>query len=238
MKVYSQGDQAIVVSIEKDVSQKLTEDLIALRSYLIDKAYPFITEIVPTESDLMICYDVRDMIKHHNIQSPFLYMKALIDSVQLEIKHNDEAQQPLEVPIVYGDEFGPDLPELLKYLKLKLSDFIQLHTGEQYFVSMMGYSPGFPYLTGMHKKLHVNHTSKQKKFIPAGSVIIEGKKCGIVTTDTYNDWLVIGYTPLQLFFPDREDFTLLKLGDNVKFVAKEKNEIELGDFKYVDHNRK
>ncbi|BBD90722.1 carboxyltransferase domain-containing protein [Staphylococcus caprae] len=238
MKVYSQGDQAIVVSIEKDVSQKLTEDLIALRSYLIDKAYPFITEIVPTESDLMICYDARDMIKHHNIQSPFLYMKALIDSVQLEIKHNDEAQQPLEVPIVYGDEFGPDLPELLKYLKLKLSDFIQLHTGEQYFVSMMGYSPGFPYLTGMHKKLHVNHTSKQKKFIPAGSVIIEGKKCGIVTTDTYNDWLVIGYTPLQLFFPDREDFTLLKLGDNVKFVAKEKNEIELGDFKYVDHNRK
>lgn len=238
MKVYSQGDQAIVVSIEKDVSQKLTEDLIALRSYLIDKAYPFITEIVPTESDLMICYDARDMIKHHNLQSPFLYMKALIDSVQLEIKHNDEAQQPLEVPIVYGDEFGPDLPELLKYLKLKLSDFIQLHTGEQYFVSMMGYSPGFPYLTGMHKKLHVNHTSKQKKFIPAGSVIIEGKKCGIVTTDTYNDWLVIGYTPLQLFLPDREDFTLLKLGDNVKFVAKEKNEIELGDFKYVDHNRK
>ena len=32
-------------------------------------------------------------------------MKVLIDSVQLEIKHNDEAQQPLEVPIVYGDEF-------------------------------------------------------------------------------------------------------------------------------------
>ena len=51
----------------------------------------------------------------------------------------------------YGDEFGPDLPELLKHLKLKLSDFIQLHTGANYFVSMMGYSPGFPYLTGMHK---------------------------------------------------------------------------------------
>ena len=84
MKIYSQGDQAIVVSIEKDVSQNLTEDLLALRSYLIDKAYPFITEIVPTESDLMICYDARDMIKHHNIQSPFLYMKALIDSIQME----------------------------------------------------------------------------------------------------------------------------------------------------------
>ena len=65
----------------------------------------------------------------------------------------------------------------------------------------------------------------------SGSVIIEGKKCGIVTTDTYNDWLIIGYTPLQLFFPEQNDFTLLKLGDSVTFSAKEQNEIELGDFK-------
>lgn len=236
MKIYSQGDQAIIVSIEKDVSQNLTEDLIALRSYLIDKAYPFITEIVPTESDLMICYDARDMIKHHNIQSPFLYMKALVDSIQLEIKHQERDQHPIEIPVVYGDEFGPDLHELLKHLKLKSKDFIHLHTKEYYFVSMMGYSPGFPYLTGMNQKLHVNHTSKQKKFIPAGSVIIEGKKCGIVPTDTYNDWLVIGYTPLQLFFPDLEDFTLLKLGDIIKFSVKEKDDIELGDYKHVNHN--
>ena len=42
-----------------------------------------------------------------------------------------------------------------------------------------------------------------RKRVPAGSVIIEGKKCGIVTTDTYNDWLVIGYTPIKLFSPER-----------------------------------
>ena len=95
----------------------------------------------------------------------------------------------------------------------------------------MGYSPGFPYLTGMNKKLHVNHTSKKKKFIPSGSVIIEGKKCGIVTTDTYNDWLVIGYTPIKLFSPERDHFNLLKLGDNVLFHPKNPNDTELGDFK-------
>ena len=57
------------------------------------------------------------------------------------------------------------------------------------------------------------------------------KKCGIVTTDTYNDWLVIGYTPVQLFFPEQQNFTLLKLGDNVTFESKDINEIELGDYK-------
>ena len=52
-----------------------------------------------------------------------------------------------------------------------------------------------------------------------------------ITTDTYNDWLVIGYTPTQLFFPNKDDFSLLKLGDNVQFIAKDKNELDLGDFK-------
>ena len=35
---------------------------------------------------MMICYDARDMIKHHNITSPFQYMKALVTSIQEEIK--------------------------------------------------------------------------------------------------------------------------------------------------------
>ncbi|MBL3398397.1 allophanate hydrolase subunit 1 [Staphylococcus pasteuri] len=231
MKIYSQGDQAIVVSIEKKVSKDLTEDLLALRTYLNERNYPFITEIVPTESDMMIIYDARDMIKHHHIQSPFLYMKALIESIQLEISHNVQNKEPIQIPIVYGDEYGPDLDALLKHFKIDKSQFIQLHSGSEYFVSMMGYSPGFPYLTGMNKKLYVNHTSTKKKFIPAGSVVIEGKKCGIVTTDTYNDWLVIGYTPLQLFFPNKTNFALLKLGDNVQFIAKEKNDLNIGDLK-------
>ena len=71
MKIYSQGDQAIVVAIEKKYLKSLTEDLLTLRSYLIEQNYPFIIEIVPSESDMMIVYDARDMIKHHNIQSPF-----------------------------------------------------------------------------------------------------------------------------------------------------------------------
>lgn len=230
MKIYSQGDQAIVVSIEKEVSKDLTEDLLALKKYLADKQYTFITEIVPTESDMMICYDARDMIKHHHIQSPFLYMKALMQTVQMEIKHEEEMVEPIEIPVVYGGNYGPDLDALLTYYKMDFEKFVKLHTEQTYFVSMMGYTPGFPYLTGMNKRLFVNHTGGKKTFIPAGSVIIEGKKTGITTTDTYGDWLVIGYTPVRLFNPELEDFTKLKLGDNVKFCAIQEETLDLGGF--------
>ena len=76
----------------------------------------------------------------------------------------------------------------------------------------------------------MNHTS-ERKIHPLWISYYGRKKCGIVTTDTYNDWLVIGYTPVQLFFPEQQNFTLLKLGDNVTFESKDINEIELGDYK-------
>ncbi|GGG89574.1 allophanate hydrolase subunit 1 [Staphylococcus pragensis] len=234
MKIYSQGDQAIVIAIEKDVSQNVTRDLIAVRHHLLEKNLPFITEIVPTESDMMICYDARDMIKHHHITSPFQYMKDLVHSIHKEIEVlnlNEVDSTSHNIPIIYGEEFGPDLKGLLNYYNITEEEFIKLHSGNQYFVSMMGYLPGFPYLTGMNEALYVNHTSEEKKLVRAGSVILEGKKCGIVTTDTYNDWLVIGYTPTHLFNPNQEDFNLLKLGDNVTFQPKKRKEIELGDFK-------
>ncbi|UTB81366.1 5-oxoprolinase subunit PxpB [Staphylococcus carnosus] len=217
MKIYSQGDQAIVVSVEKEVTQDTTEDLLALRSYLIEQDYPFITEIVPTESDMMIVYDARNMIKHHHIKSPFQYMKELLQSIKIEVKHGESVNMPTEIPMIYGGEYGPDLEDLLEFYNLDKEEFIKLHSQKTYFVSMMGYSPGFPYLTGMNERLYINHTVDGKKFIPAGSVILEGKKCGIVTTDTYGDWIVIGYTPVKLFDPSKEDFTLLKLGDTVRF---------------------
>lgn len=221
MKIYSQGDQAIVVAIEKEVSKNITEDLLMLRSYLLNQNYPFITEIVPSESEMMICYNARDMMKHHQIQSPYRYMKAMIESISEEVKKEPpsqlDQQQSITIPIVYGGTYGPDLNQLLQHYQIDEDTFKALHANNHYFVSMMGYSPGFPYLTGLNSELYINHTCEEKKLIPAGSVIIEGKKCGIVTTDTYNDWLVIGYTPYQLFNPQNDKFSLLNLGDSVTF---------------------
>lgn len=229
MKIYSQGDKAIVVSVEKEVTQHTTEDLLALRSYLLEQNYPFITEIVPTESDMMIVYNARDMMKRHHITSPFQYMTDLLHSIKIEVRHGDAVKMPVELPVYYGGEYGPDLAELVEYFGMSEEEFISLHANKTYFVSMMGYSPGFPYLTGLNERIYVNHTGDEQKFIPAGSVILEGKKCGVVTTDTYGDWLVIGYTPVRLFNPEKEDFTLLKLGDTVRFKpAEPENESEGG----------
>lgn len=221
MKVYSQGDQAIVVSLKGALTPEATERLLVLRQYLLEQNYPFITEIVPTETDMLISYDARQMMKHLNITSPFLHMKSLIEKIDLSHKTWDEKRHCIRVPIYYGGEYGPDFDSILDELGITRETYIQQHTAPEYFVSMMGFSPGFPYLSGLPEALAVNHTAKEKQYIPAGSVILENKKCGITTTDTYEDWLVIGYTPLKLFDVHREDMVLMSIGDHVKFYDAE-----------------
>lgn len=39
MKIYSQGDQAIVIAVEKDVSKNVTTELIAVRNHLLEKRF-------------------------------------------------------------------------------------------------------------------------------------------------------------------------------------------------------
>ena len=67
-------------------------------------------------------------------------MKALVTSIQEEIKQlemNKDESTTYEIPIIYGDEFGPDLQDLLEYYKLTKDEFIQLHSDNAYFVSII-----------------------------------------------------------------------------------------------------
>ena len=35
-------------------------------------------------------------------------------------------------------------------------------------------------------------------------LLLKEKNAGLFTTDTYNDWLVIGFTPMTLFTPEKK----------------------------------
>ncbi|MDR5602830.1 carboxyltransferase domain-containing protein [Staphylococcus coagulans] len=219
MKVYSQGDQAIVVSLKGAVTPTATQRLLMIRNYLVAQNYPYITEIVPTETDMLISYDAYMMMRHLKIASPFLHMKSLIEHIDISDAVFEKQQRCIKVPVEYGGIHGFHFDKILAELNMDAQTFIQLHTESDYFVSMMGYSPAFPYLTGVDPRIIVNHMANEPRVIPAGSIIMENNKCGITTTETYGDWLVIGRTPLQLFQPNKKDFARISLGDQVKFTV-------------------
>lgn len=50
-------------------------------------------------------------------------------------------------------EYGPDLEEVAHYKGLQVEDVIRIHSETTYFVYMLGFTPGFPYLGGLSKEL-------------------------------------------------------------------------------------
>jgi inhibitor of KinA len=123
----------------------------------------------------------------------------------------------IEIPICYGEEFGPDLSFVAKHNRLSVSEVIEYHTGAEYRVYLIGFAPGFPYLGGMSPRIATPRLESPRVAVPAGSVGIAGEQTGIYPLATPGGWQLIGRTPLTLFRPADTPPCLLSAGDRVLF---------------------
>lgn len=123
----------------------------------------------------------------------------------------------VEIPVCYGGNDGPDLPEVAKALGRSGRETERLHHQADYTVAAIGFSPGFPYLAGLPDALHLPRRATPRP-VAAGSVAIAGGQAGIYPCASQGGWHVIGRTDVRLFDPTRESPTLLQPGDRLRFV--------------------
>jgi KipI family sensor histidine kinase inhibitor len=124
----------------------------------------------------------------------------------------------VEVPVEYGGACGPDLAAAAAALAIAPEELIRLHAAAEYTVAALGFSPGFPYLTGLPQRLELPRRTTPRP-VAAGSVAIAGSQAGIYPCASQGGWHVIGRTPLKLFDPESPLPSLLKVGDQVRFVS-------------------
>jgi KipI family sensor histidine kinase inhibitor len=125
----------------------------------------------------------------------------------------------LEVPVRYGGEYGPDLDDLCEQLDLSTDEIIALHTGREYRVDMLGFTPGFAYIGGLDDVLNVPRLSQPRMHVPAGSIGIADGRTGVYALPGPGGWPIIGRTALSLFDPLSDQPFLLRAGSRVRFVA-------------------
>ncbi|MGH8111030.1 MAG: 5-oxoprolinase subunit PxpB [Rhodanobacteraceae bacterium] len=131
----------------------------------------------------------------------------------------DDAARPIEIPVCYGGESGPDLEAVARHAEIDPDQVVARHVAIEYTVAMLGFAPGFPYLLGLDAALHVPRRANPRTRVPAGSVAIGGAQTGIYPGELPGGWNLIGQTPLVLFDPQREPPCLLAPGDRVRFRA-------------------
>ena len=122
----------------------------------------------------------------------------------------------VEIPILYGGDFGPDFEFVCEKLGLTREQFIRLHSGE-YQVDMLGFIPGFAYIGGLDARLNIDRLPEPRQFIPAGSVGIAGGRTGLYALPGPGGWPIIGRTAIQLFDPAADDPFTLTAGATVIF---------------------
>ena len=138
-------------------------------------------------------------------------------SVSNEVKR--ETTPPIELGVVYGGDHGPDLSFVAERLDLSIKEFVQAHTAITHTVEMIGFTPGFSYISGLPEKYAVPRLAAPRPRVPAGSVGVTAGYTGIYALDGPGGWPLIGKTEAELFRADREDPFLLTPGQRVKFRA-------------------
>jgi KipI family sensor histidine kinase inhibitor len=122
------------------------------------------------------------------------------------------------IPVVYGGEAGPDLPEVASRLNLTPEEIVATHCGQIYYVLMIGFAPGFPYIGPLPDVLALPRRSTPRTAVPAGSVAIAARLTGIYPQRLPGGWHLLGRTALSLFDPTLVPPSTLRAGDGVQFV--------------------
>jgi KipI family sensor histidine kinase inhibitor len=132
------------------------------------------------------------------------------------IKHESDL---VEIPVIYGGQAGPDLDELSERTGLTQDEIVRLHTGREYRVEMVGFTPGFAFIGGLDERLRVPRRKEPRQQVPAGSVGIADERTGLYALASPGGWTLIGRTSYPLFDATAERPFALEPGMRVRFRA-------------------
>ena len=206
------GDCAISIDFGQVIDPKINRHIRQTIERIQELKLDGITELVPTYCALLIQYDA--MLYSYsdicNLMEPLLEPSATDDA--------NERVTVIEIPTVYGGEFGPDLGFVASHNNLSEDEVVSIHSGTDYLVYMLGFIPGFTYLGGMDPRIATPRLSSPRTLIPAGSVGIAGAQTGTYPSDSPGGWQIIGRTPVTMYDISKEQAALLSAGDYVRYV--------------------
>ena len=208
-RILPSGDSAITVEFSRNIDDAANQRVLALDRTLASEPVSGVTETVPTYRSLLVHYD-----------------PVQIDFDRLGEKLSALAQRPVppttktrrwRIPVTYGGEHGIDLEDIAKRLKTTPEDIVARHIAGNYRVAMIGFTPGWSYLSGLEKSLHMPRRKDPRLLTPAGTISIGGVQTGVQCLAGPSGWHLLGRTAVRTYQLHRNPIFLLEPGDHVTF---------------------
>lgn len=216
MDVIPLGDNALLIQLGEAITEDTHLRVRAVADALDNAKLDGVLEIVAAFTSVAVHYDP---LRLGAELGSFDQLRGRVRAIAQSARASKIGEGPLvDVPVSYGGEFGPDLPALAERAGLTEAAFIEAHAAATYTVYMIGFSAGFPYLSGLPQRLASPRHATPRATVPAGSVGIAGNQCGIYPFSTPGGWQLIGRTPLRIFEPAASPPALFSPGVRVRFV--------------------
>jgi KipI family sensor histidine kinase inhibitor len=205
------GDSAITIEFAREISDVANRWVLALDRALVSEPIAGVRETVPTYRSLLVHYDP-DVIGFDAIA---------LEITRLAQSSSDDGPQALRrwrIPVCYGGAHGIDLDGVAEALSSSADDVVRRHSGGDYRVAMIGFTPGWSYLSGLDPSLAMPRRHDPRLVTPAGTISIGGMQAGIQCLAGPSGWHLLGRTPVRTFQLHRDPVFLLEPGDAISFT--------------------
>ncbi len=203
------------------VSPLLSQYIHQLSENLKNHKPQCVNEIIPAYRSLTVCFD--PLIFEHKI------VEEQLEKVIAQSYFNDllEANETLiKIPVCYQGDFASDLAFVAETNNLTCEQVIERHTKPTYLVNMLGFLPGFLYLSGLDESLHTARKAIPALQVEAGAIGIGGGQTGIYPFASPGGWHIIGQTPVKIFKPESDTPFIAKPMDHIQFVPIDEAEFQ------------
>ncbi len=212
MEFYRYGEDGIRFvfgsQIDLAINKKVREFYFFVRSLNLTD----IKNIIPSFSTCVIHFDCA--------RTSF---DRVLESIMSKLDQLSSMELPApsfhEILVRYGGEHGPDMGFVCDYTGLTEQEIIEIHTSITYTVFAVGFMPGFPYLGVLDQRISVPRLVSPRVKVPKGSVGIAQLQTGIYPFESPGGWQIIGRTDAVMFDHTRPPYSLMKIGDLVRFYS-------------------
>lgn len=169
-------------------------------------------DVIPGIASVVVRFDAAS-------QSSEDVRQTLADVLEGEIQALPVPDGLVEIPVVYGGRYGPDLDAVSQATGLSPQELIDAHTAVEHTVDMIGFTPGFAFVSGLDDRFRIPRREEPRQRVAAGSVGIADRRTGLYAMASPGGWNIIGRTSYPLFRPNADDPFVLSAGMRVRFKA-------------------
>ena len=203
------GDSGITISLAEIASRDATRSCRHAAQLIRSAGIAHLEEVVTAYTAVTVFYDSL----HASYEQICRDVSAALDNPRRS-RQNSAPVRTHVIPVVYD---GADLDSVAELTQLSRDDVIAIHSSRTYDVDLLGFVPGFAYLSEIDPRLRLARRPQPRPRVPAGSVAIAAEMTGVYPFDTPGGWHLLGRTTTVMFDPRRDQPSLLAPGDKVKF---------------------